>query len=545
MKRRNFLKVVSLGITVMLIPGYPCFPKPIEGNRAKDKPNIIVIMADDMGFSDLGCYGSEIDTPNLDRLAGDGLRFTHFYNNAKCTPSRASLMTGLYPQQVEDDKMGNCVNIAQVLKTVGYRTLMTGKNDGGIAGLPTEQGFDRFYGLNDGACNYFNPGLKRPGENEPGRKYPSERRAWSIDDQPIQPYTPEDKNFYATGAFTDSAVGYLDEYGKDDDPFFLYVSYTAPHFPLQAWPEDIAKYRGKYKIGWDAIRQQRYERLIKLGLIDKRWKLSTRDTHVQKWDDVKDKDSHDLEMAVYAAMIDRMDRGIGRIMAKVRQLGIEDNTLVLFLSDNGSCAEDYKAFNSTAKEIPPGPMESYRTLGVSWANASNTPFRKYKWWNHEGGMSTPLIAYWPRVIKDGGKITHQVGHIMDIMATCLDIAGAQYPSNYKGQMVQPLVGKSLMPIFQGTKRQGHEVLFWKFSSSYAVRQGKWKLVHAHPNSRAGIDYFNDGDESKQKDHKQWRWELYDMESDRTELNDLTKKYPELVKQMAQAWNEWNKRQELN
>jgi arylsulfatase len=190
-------------------------------------------------------------------------------------------------------------------------------------------------------------------------------------------------------------------------------------------------------------------------------------------------------------------------------------------------------------------MESYRTLGVSWANASNTPYRKYKWWNHEGGVSTPLIAYWPRVIKNGGNITHQVGHIMDIMATCLDIAGAQYPSNYNGQMVQPLEGKSLMPIFQGTKRQGHEVLYWQFGSSYAVRKGKWKLVHAHPNPRAGIDYFNEGDESKQKDNNQRQWELYDMESDRTELNDLAEKYPEIVKQMAQAWDEWNKRLEIN
>jgi arylsulfatase A-like enzyme len=455
-KLHRVLKAISLVITGMIIAGYPSFSKPLEGNWAKDKPNIILIMADDMGFSDLGCYGSEIETPN-----------------------------------------------------------------------------------------YFNPGMKRPGENEPGRKYPSEQRAWSIDGKAIQPYTPKDKDFYSTDAFTDCAIEYLNQYGKDDDPFFLYVSYTAPHFPLQAWPEDIAKYRGKYMIGWDTIRQQRYDRLLKLGLIDKQWKLSTRDGNVQKWDDVKDKDNHDLEMAVYAAMIDRMDQGIGRILAKVSELGIEDNSLVLFLSDNGSCAEDYKAFNTTAPEIPPGPMESYRTLGVSWANASNTPYRKFKWWNHEGGVSTPFIAYWPRVIKDGGKITHQVAHIMDIMATCLDIAGAQYPLNFNGQTVQPLEGKSLIPIFRGKKRQGHKALYWQFGSSYAVRKGKWKLVHAHPNPRAGIDYFNEADESKQKDKNQRQWELYDMASDRTELNDLAEKYPELVKQMAQAWEEWNKRVEIN
>jgi arylsulfatase A-like enzyme len=442
--------------------------------------------------------------------------------------------------------MGNSVNIAQVLKIAGYHTLMTGKNDGGIAGLPTEHGFDRFYGLNDGACNHFNPGLKRPGENEPGRKYPSEQRLWSIDGKTIQPYTPMDKNFYSTDAFTDYAIDYINQYGKDDDPFFLYVSYTAPHFPLQAWPEDIAKYRGKYMVGWDVIRQQRYKRLIESGLIDKRWILSIRDTNVQKWDDVEDKDSRDLEMAVYAAMIDRVDQAIGRIMAKVREFGIEDNTLVLFLSDNGSCAEDYEVFNSTAKEIPPGPMESYRTLGVSWANASNAPFSKYKWWNHEGGISTPLIAYWPSIIKGGGRITHQVGHIMDIMPTCLEIAGAKYPSKLNGTKILPLEGISLLPVFQGKQRKGHETIYWQFGGSSAVRKGKWKLVCGHQNPGAGIDYFSESEDySKRKPNGEIQWELYDMESDRTETNNLAEKYPEIVKQMAQGWNQWKKRMETN
>jgi len=536
MKRRDFLKAAGLGMAGMVIS--PALA--LAGKKEANRPNIIVIMADDMGFSDLGCYGSEIDTPNLNRLADNGLRFTHFYNNAKCAPSRASLMTGLYPQQLKSEQMENSVNIPQLLKTVGYRTLMTGRG-GGLPDLPCKSGFDRFYGLTSACCNYFNPGLKRPGENEPGRKYPDEQRAWAIDNKVIQPYTPKDKDFYSTDAFTDCAIEYLDQYGKDDKPFFLYLPYTAPHHPLHARPEDIAKYRDKYKVGWDVIRQQRYQRLIELGLIDKRWKLSTRDTYVEKWDDVEDKDSRDLEMAVYAAMIDRMDQGIGRIMAKVRELGIEENTLVLFLSDNGSCAEDYRAFNSTAKDIPPGPMESYRTLGVSWANASNTPFRKYKWWNHEGGMATPLIAYWPKVIKDGGKITHQVGHIMDIMPTCLEITGAKYPSNYNGQMVLPLEGKSLLPIFQGKQRQGHEVLYWQFGSSCAIRKGKWKLVCAHTNPRAGIDYFNENDDKElRKNNSARQWELYDMQSDRTETNNLAEKYPEIVKQMVQIWDQWYK-----
>lgn len=491
-----------------------------------DRPNIILIMADDLGYSDLGCYGSEINTPNLDRLAEGGLRFTQFYNNAKCAPSRASLMTGLYPKQVFAKETKNLANIAQVLKSAGYRTLMVGKN-GFDAFRPCERGFDRYYGLDSGCCNYFNPGLKRPGENEPGRKYPNEHRPWMIDNNRIQPYTPKDKNFYATDAFTDRAIDYLNEYGDEEKPIFLYLSYTAPHFPLHARPKDIAKYRGKYTVGWDIIRQQRYERLVELGLIDKRWRLSPRDDNVPAWDDIKDKDAWDLIMAVYAAMIDRMDQGIGRIMAKIGELGVEENTLILFLSDNGACAEDYRAFQTTAPEIPPGPMESYRTQQVSWANASNTPFRKYKWWVHEGGIATPLIAYWPRLIKDGGTITHEVGHIMDIMPTFMDVAGAEAPAT-------PLEGRSLLPVFQGKARQSHEVLYWQFGGSCAVRKGKWKLVASPTEPRTGIDYFSErGDDDGEK-----VWELYNMETDRTELINLAIKFPEKVKEMVALFDEW-------
>jgi len=505
----------------------------VSGAQSADRPNIILIMADDLGFSDLGCYGSEIHTPNLDALAEGGLRFTQFYNNAKCGPSRASLLTGLYPRQVSEYRAAGYVSIAQVLKPAGYRTLITGKSSG-LAGLPVDQGFDRSYVLNEGCCNYFNPGLTRSGENDPGRKWPNEQRAWAQDGEALRPYTPEDKNFYTTDAFTNQAIEYLEAYGTEEPPFFLYLPYTAPHFPLHAWPEDIAKYRGKYNVGWDIIRRQRYERMIELGLIDERWKLSNRDTLVADWDEVEDKDGADLEMAVYAAMIDRMDQGIGRIMTKVRELNIEENTLVLFLSDNGSCAEDYRAFDSTNKDIPPGPMESYRTLGVGWANASNTPFRKYKWWNHEGGMATPLIAYWPGVIKDGGRITHQVGHLMDIMATCIEIGDADYPGTRDGHKVHPLTGKSLLPIFEGRDREGHDALFWKFGGSYAVRQGKWKLVSAHQNLRTGIDHFQ---LQKISESGNVPWELYDMESDRTELTDLADQHPDKVEELAELFED--------
>jgi arylsulfatase A-like enzyme len=316
------------------------------------------------------------------------------------------------------------------------------------------------------------------------------------------------------------------------------VSYTAPHFPLQARPDDIAKYRGKYKVGWDSIRQQRYERLVEMGLINKAWKMSPLDEHVPKWEDVQDKESADLNMAVYAAMIDRMDQGIGRILGKVRELSIQENTLVMFLSDNGSCAEDFNAFNTTNKEVPPGPMESYRTLGVGWANASNTPFRKYKWWNHEGGMATPMIAYWPKVIKNGGQITHQVGHLIDIMATCTDIAGAESSLSSNGDETFDRAGKSLLPILRGEERQGHEAIYWKFGSSYAVRKGKWKLVASHPNARTGIDYFSERDEFGSNGSPDRRWELYDMALDRTELNDLAAKHPEKVKEMADLFDAW-------
>ncbi len=509
--------------------------------EAAGKPNIVLIMADDLGYSDLGCYGSEISTPNLDRLAKGGLRFTQFYNNAKCGPSRASLLTGLYPQQGRIAR--NNLNIAEVMKLIGYRTLMTGRN-GGLAGSPVKCGFDRFYGLLDsGCCNYFNPGLRRSGEGEPGRKYPGEQRAWANDGKLLQPFTPEDRNFYGTDAFTDAALDYLDKYGREDRPFFLYLPYTAPHFPIQARPEDIAKYRGKYRSGWDAIRQSRFSRLVELGLVDKREIVSRRDPNVPAWDELDEgtRDRWDLHMAVYAAMVDRMDRGIGRIMARIRELDIEEDTLVLFLSDNGACAEDYKAFKTTAPEVPPGPMESYRTQGAPWANVSNTPFRKFKWWLHEGGIASPLIAYWPKVIKKGGGITRQVGHIMDLMPTCIDVAGGEYPASHQGRKLAPLEGRSLLPILQGEERRGHEALYWQFGQCRAIRKGNWKLVAPHPNSRLGIDYFNETDAPKRDGDKEIPWELYDLRSDRTERNNLAGKFPDRARELAGLFSSWSAR----
>ncbi len=506
------------------------------GDKAR-KPNIILIMADDLGFSDLGCYGSEIATPNIDQLANHGLRFTQFYNNAKCGPSRASLLTGLYPQQTrEGSDPEGALNLAQGLKLAGYRTLMTGRG-GGLARSPLQSGFDHFFGLLDSCCNYFNPGLRRDGENEPGRKYPGETRAWGQDDRVFQPFTPEDSEFYATDAFTQAALEYLEQHGgRDAPPFFLYLPYTAPHFPIHARAEDIERYRGHYKIGWDELRKQRHQRQVELGIVDRHWEPSPRDPMVKAWDSLSadEQNRWDLNMSVYAAMIDRMDQGIGRIVSKLKALGIADHTLILFLSDNGACAEDYRGFSTTASDRPPGTMESYRTQDLPWANVSNTPFRKYKWWLHEGGIASPLIAYWPGQIRPG-RLTSQVAHLIDLMPTCLEVAGMPYPPSHDGQELMPLEGISLLPIFREHEATKSRTLYWHFGQCRAVRQGKWKLVAGHSNPRLGIDYFNQRGSSSAK------WELYDMDRDRTEQVDLSAQFPDQVSRMSHLFATWIQR----
>jgi len=501
------------------------------GAAEPPRPNIVLIMADDMGYSDIGCYGGEIDTPHLNRLAEGGLRFTQFYNNAKCAPTRATLLTGLYSQQAGVHngpvKMQHCVTLAEVLREAGYRTLMTGKWH--AEELPVERGFDRYYGLCDGCCNFFNPGEQRDGEPKPEEKnYP---RKWAIDEKVIQPFTPEDKDFYSTDAFTDYAVDYLKEYEDEDKPFFLYVAYTAPHYPLHAPEEDIQKYEGKYLRGWDVLREERYARMVEMGLVDEDWPMSPREGRVPAWDEAEDPEAWNPEdydnklpmrwmtdrargdraMATYAAMVDRMDRNIGRIVAEIESQGELDNTLIMFLSDNGACAE-LRHEGSDAI----GPLDGYHTVDPPWANLQNTPYRWYKRYNFEGGIATPFIAHWPERIGPGG-ITHQPGHIIDMMATVLELSGARYPERYAGRPVLPHSGKSLVPIFDGQTREPHAMLFWNFMQARAVRAGKWKLV---------MDGRREG------------WELYDLEADRTEINDLADAHPERVKEMAEAWEAW-------
>jgi arylsulfatase A-like enzyme len=540
--RRDFMRESLAATTGLVLPNLSSARGASGGSRqrADSRPNIVLILADDMGYSDLHCYGSEIHTPNLDSLAGRGLRFAQFYNNPRCCPSRASLMTGLYPHQVgfglmasdygrwpypayRSDLSDQCVTIAEALRLGGYRTAMCGKwhitpvTMQSKHNWPIQRGFEQYFGTIAGASSYFDP-LTLTRDNAPVR-------------------TKE--NFYYTDAITQNAVQYIDEYGRRAEPFFIYVAYTAPHWPLQALAEDIAKYEKKYRIGWDAVRSGRVRRQVAMGLIEAKWGLSSRNPRVPPWAVAPYKQWEARRMAVYAAQIDRMDQGVGKIMAKLSELGIEDNTLTMFLSDNGGNYEEMGKPNTTDAvgiasphetlggklvrvgndpSILPGSDDTYQSYGYPWGNVSNTPFRLYKHYCHEGGISTPFIVHWPAVIQPGNSLTPQIGHEMDVMATCLDVAGVNYPKNYHGREIIPLAGKSLLPIFQGKQREGYTI-FWEHEGNSAVRMGKWKLVSKYP------DY----------------WALYDMEADRTELHDLADEHPELVKEMNSMYTAWAKR----
>ena len=499
------------------------------------RPNIVLILADDLGFSDLGCYGGEIATPNLDRLAAGGMRFTHFYNNAVCVATRASLLTGQYCHKVGQGlgarlRAGaNNVTFAELLRDAGYRTLMAGKwHSGQSPGeLPLDRGFDRHWGLVDGGSNYFNPGVRRPGEPEPVHKAPGDYRLWGDDRRLTRPFTPEDPDFYITDAFSDRAVSFLDRHERDERPFLLYLAYTAPHFPLHAPEQDIARYRGRYLIGWDELRRRRHARLCELGLVEERWGMSERDALCGTWEQARDKQRWDRKMAVYAAMVDRMDRGIGRVLDKIRELGEEQDTLVLFLSDNGGCGEH---IDNTPDRVP-GTVDTYTTVDAPWANASNTPFRKYKVFDHEGGIATPLIACWPAVIEPGA-ISHEVGHVVDFLPTFAELAGAEYPERYRGNRIAPADGISLAPLLRRAPRSPHPHLCWELNGCRAIRRGRWKAVSmGPPRCYAGhrIPPGCDG------------WELYDMAADRCETNDMAAERPGLVRELDTLWRGWYER----
>jgi arylsulfatase len=521
----------------------------VSGAQPKaQRPNIILILADDLGYSDLGCYGSEIATPNLDRLAAQGLRLTQFYTTPRCCPSRAALLTGLYPHQAGIGNMmedrgipgyrgelnRNCITIAEELRA-GYRTLMVGKwhlnhvhfngkkqlngeSDEPFwetkDGWPLQRGFEEYFGTIHGVCSYYDPFSLVNGNT---------------------PIKPDSKDFYYTDAITDHAVANIDKYGPGDRPFFLYVAFTAPHWPLQAPESEIAKYRPRYLAGWDVIRTKRYQRQLELGVIDKAWKLSPRDPRVPDWSTVRDKAWEANRMATYAAMVEHLDRGVGRILGRLKGKGLQQNTLVLFLSDNGACAEvlDPQWYDIPSRtragqpvkvgngdhSVFAGPENVWQSYGVPWANVSDTPFLLYKHFTHEGGIATPLIVSWPGHVHDPGSKSRQIGHVTDILPTLVEAARATHPSHYEGHDILPLEGQSLLPSLQKKARPRPGPIFWEHEGNRAVRLDRWKLVALHRQA----------------------WELYDVEADRTELNNLAARYPEKVKELAAQYDEWAKR----
>lgn len=507
------------------------------------RPNIIVILNDDMGFSDIGCYGGEVQTPNLDALAKNGLRFTHFCNTARCSPSRASLLTGLHPHQagigilVNDDRPEgyagtlnrNCVTIAEVLKAAGYATYMSGKwhvvhdrwkpNDG----WPNGRGFDEFYGIIHGASTYFYPTTLY-------------RNTTNVEDE-----AKNDPGYYLTDAISDHAVEFIDDHlaKHHGDPFFMYVAYNAPHWPLHAKEADIARYKGRFDAGWDVLREQRLKRMVEMGIVDKDVLLSPRDGKSKPWTDAENKEWEARRMEVYAAQIDCMDQGIGRIVAKLKDTGQLDNTLMIFLADNGGCAEGMHRASKpgitnprrasgraetkdgrpvrfgNVPDVVPGPEDTYASYGPCWANLSNTPFRKYKHWTHEGGIATPFIVHWPAGITLKDRIIHHRAQLTDVMPTILDMTGTSYPAEFNGQKILPVEGTTMVPLFRD-EPNGKGMIFLEHEGNAAVIDGKWKLVRDFPGA----------------------WELHDMEVDRTEVHDVAKQFPGRVQEMALAYETW-------
>ncbi len=501
---------------------------PVAPGAAAPRPNMILILADDLGFSDLGCYGGEIQTPNLDRLAQGGLRFSQFYNCALCGPSRAALMTGLPPHRAGITNWTGllnqrCVTVCELLKRAGYTTAAAGRLD-----MVTAENWHDPAAI----ARHVDRFLGSTGHTGPGNYFQAVRGTDFFRDG--QPFTPPAAGAYKTDLITDFAEQFITGAAGKDKPFFLYLAHYAPHWPLHAKPADIAKYRGLYRgLGWDAARAQRHERLIKLGLLPAGTKLPPRDARAPAWVDAQNKDWEAERMATYAAQVDSLDQSVGRVMEVLRRTGADKNTLVLFLSDNGASDQPMNArldkpgqtwrLDGTPTrvgnrpDIQPGPAENFVTAGPAWANVANTPFRQHKNTNHEGGIASPLIAWWPRVITRTNSISAELSHITDITATCLDAAGVAYPAQFAGRTLHPLAGRSLLPVLKGEPRDGHASLGWATSGARAVRMGSWKLVSL----------------------KGGPWELYDLASDRTELNDLARQQPDRVTQMTRIFEEWH------
>ena len=492
------------------------------------KPNVIIIVADDLGYSDLGCYGSEIQTPNLDSLADSGLRFTGFYNSARCWPSRAAILTGYYAQQVRRDVLPGVESgingkrpawarlLPDRLRSLGYRSYHSGKWH--VDGQPLKNGFDHSYSLND-HDRYF---------------YPEQH---TLDDKPLPAVKP-DSGYYASTAIAQHAIEMLAGHQKDHrkEPFFLYLAFTAPHFPLQALPEDLALYKDRYKAGWDVLRQERFKKMLGMGLVtgtlpplepsvwpeynpseaELREKIDPGEVgRAVPWTSLTDvqRQFQPVKMAIHAAMIHRMDLEIGRVIAQLKANGTYDDTVIFFVSDNGASAEQIIRGDGHDRAAPPGSAKSFLGLGPGWAAAANAPFRLYKSWTHEGGISTPLIVHWPHGITAHGELRHNPGHLIDLAPTVLELAGGHWPTTSDGKPVPPPPGKSLVPVFTRDGAVSHDFLWWLHDENRAIRIGDWKLVTDH----------------------QKPWKLYDLRQDRAENLDLAAGNPAKVKELEQEW----------
>ena len=480
----------------------------VISSHADQRPNLVLILADDMGYSDLGSYGGEIKTPNLDFLARNGIRYTQAYNTSKCWTTRISLLTGLYHHR-SDRNFINTALVGEILKPAGYHTFWAGKHHANFN--PHERGFDHFSGFLGGAINFWNPGEQaRFGENAPGWRAVY---TWAFDEELVKPYHPP-KGFYATDAFTDWSLKWLEEKKGNDSPFFLFLSYNAPHWPLHAHPKDIAKYDGFYDLGYEAIRKARYRRQIKDGLFDERTTPLSEPDH-QEWSALpeKEQNAEAQRMQIHAAMVDCMDQNIGRLIAKLREIGKMDNTLILFLADNGASHEKpLRGERNASAEW--GSVGSFEAIGQSWANAINSPMRKWKVQGLEGGVCTPMIAYWPEGIAlPQNSISREPCHLIDFVPTVIELAGkgAVYPEN-----LPPLDGISLTPTFAGQKLVRQRPLFFQYGGWQAIREGAWKLVR----------------------QKTGPWQLYDLSKDRTETQNLASTFPERTAKMQQKWENW-------
>ena len=509
---------------------------------AAERPHIVLIMVDDLGFSDLGYHGGEIRTPHLDSLAAGGVRFSQFYNSGRCCPTRASLMTGLHPHQTGIGHMTNppgqtnhdlgvdgyrgflndaCVTLAEVLRSAGYATMMTGKWHLGFDRLgcwPLQRGFDRYYGCIPGATRFF---------------HPVQPRGMVLDNDPLaEPESTTDRPFYTTDAFTDYAIRFIGDHldgDRKENPFFLYLAYTAPHWPLQAFEDDVAKYRGRYRQGWEHLRRDRHRRQVELGLIDPRWPLSPPTPGIPEWEslDEEKRDEMDLKMAVYAAMVDRVDQNIGKLVDQLKRQGVFDDTLILFLSDNGACQEGGMLGRGEFYDVEKRNREHNNSYGEAWANAGSTPFRLYKHFLHEGGSATPFFMHWPARVAPREDWYDSPAQLIDIMPTLADLAGAEYPRRFRDHDIPPAEGITLRPALDGEPLTRDRPIFMEHENNASIRDGDWKLVGRAVAGRDGVDPT--------------QWELYNLRDDRTELNDLAEQMPDKTRSLARQWNRWAER----